>query len=141
MKKVFVIALVSIILAGCRNNPKEHIRELSGYWEIQKVQLPDGSVKEYTVNTNIDYFELLNDSVGYRKKMQPTLTGNFYTTDDTENFKLTSDAENGLQIHYKTLLDKWTETIIKLNEKELVVVNAAGITYYYQRFEKINITP
>ena len=141
MKKNFVVVLISILLTGCGNNPKEYLKELSGYWEIQKVQLPDGSVKEYTVNTNIDYFELLNDSVGYRKKMQPTLTGNFYTTDDTENFKLTSNAKDGLRIHYTTRLDEWSETIKKLNEKELVVVNAAGITYYYKRFEKINITP
>ncbi|HUH45768.1 MAG TPA: lipocalin family protein, partial [Arenibacter sp.] len=79
---------VVLTLTACKGKvTQDHIPHLNGYWEIEKVTFPDGSEKKYTISTSIDYIEI-QDQKGFRKKVQPNLSGTYDTSDDAEPFSL-----------------------------------------------------
>lgn len=72
MRNVYIIVIL-IGLVGCRNKVnKLDLPHLNGYWEIKEVTFPDGSKKEYTVNTSIDYIEV-KEHEGFRKRYSQIL--------------------------------------------------------------------
>ncbi|MFK8280932.1 lipocalin family protein [Capnocytophaga cynodegmi] len=131
MKKLLV-SLIFIILVSCNQQIKESdLQHLNGYWEIEKVVMPDKSTKEYKVNTTYDYIEIKN-SEGFRKKVYPQLTGNFQTNDDSEVFKITKE-DNVFKMNYENGENQWTEILELVNETSFVVKNEANITYHYKK--------
>ncbi|MFK8297632.1 hypothetical protein ACI76O_06880 [Capnocytophaga cynodegmi] len=131
MKKLLV-SLIFIILVSCNQKIKESdLQHLNGYWEIEKVVMPDKSTKEYKVNTTYDYIEIKN-SEGFRKKVYPQLTGNFQTSDDSEIFKITKE-DNVFKMNYENGENQWTEVLELVNETSFVVKNEANITYHYKK--------
>lgn len=136
LKKPWVL-IFFFILASC-GKPLD-LKHLNGYWEIEKVKMPDGHEKKYTLNTSIDFIELVTDSSGVRKKMQPQLDGTFITSDDYENFSIYQ--KNGKTIlKYQTEMASWEEELISLKENSFSVLNDAGLTYFYKRFKPFNLT-
>ncbi|RAJ15524.1 lipocalin family protein [Arenibacter echinorum] len=137
MRYVYIIATL-ISLAGCQNKVnKSDLPYLNGYWEIEKVSFPDGTEKEYTVNTSIDYIEI-NDLKGYRKKVQPKFNGTYDTSNDAELFTI-YENEGVFTLNYKTDLSEWHEKIVNLSENSFTVLSEENIKYHYKRFEPINI--
>ena len=58
MKKI-VGLLVVVLFISCKQTIIESdLNNLNGYWEIEKVVLPDGDKKEYKVNETIDFFKI-----------------------------------------------------------------------------------
>ncbi len=134
----FVPVVLILIFTGCKereNVSKRDLDHLNGYWEIEKVVLPDGAVKVYGANTTIDFFEV-KGSQGYRKKVQPKIDGSFATSDDAESFTLIED--NGVfSIHYENAFSEWTERIEKITHNKLALVNEENISYHYKRFQPL----
>lgn len=123
-----------LFLFGCAETVEvQDLNNLNGYWEIQKVVFPDGSSKEYSISTTIDFIEYA-DLQGFRKKVQPNLNGTFNTSDDAEFFNIIPKNDIFI-IHYANELSSWEETIKVLSKSKLVVVNSESITYHYKRFE------
>ena len=110
---------------------------LNGYWEIEKVTFPDGSKKEYGVNTSIDYIEVKNDE-GFRKKVQPNFNGTYVTSNDAELFTI-SENMGTFSLNYKTDLSEWHEKIISLTENRFAVISEENIKYYYKKFKPIDL--
>lgn len=137
MKKIFLIGFIGLFLACSSGISKEDLNKLDGYWEITQVTFPDGNIKEYKVNTSIDYISIDGDE-GYRKKMQPRLDGTYETSDDAEAFVIVG-KENDFSINYKTELSEWSEKLVKLDDTTFSVLNEEGIRYDYKRFEPISI--
>lgn len=135
----YVYILVALIgLAACKNKvEKLDLPYLNGYWEIEKVTFPDGSEKEYVVNTSIDYIEV-NDYEGFRKKVQPNFGGTYITSNDAELFTIYEN--NGVfTLNYKTELSEWHEKIENLSDNNFTVLSEENIKYHYKRFQPINI--
>ncbi|WP_318311334.1 hypothetical protein [Flagellimonas crocea] len=135
-----VFVLVVLMLFGCNENSSVEpadLHYLNGYWEISEVAFPDGTLKQYPVNTNIDfiYFE---DNQGYRKKMQPRFDGSYETSNDLEDFTI-SNVNDIITLHYTGELSEWEEKLTQLDSLSFSVVNEDGITYSYTRFEPIKI--
>lgn len=137
MRYIYIfIALMSLI--GCQNKVNQvDLPYLNGYWEIDKVSFPDGTNKEYTVNTSIDYIEI-NDLKGYRKKVQPRFNGTYDTSNDAEMFTI-YEKDDVFTINYKTDLSEWHEKIVSLSENSFTVLSEDNLKYHYKRFEPINI--
>ncbi|MDO6603266.1 hypothetical protein [Arenibacter palladensis] len=135
----YVYILVALIgLVGCNNKvDKLDLPYLNGYWEIEKVTFPDGSEKEYVVNTSIDYIEI-NDLKGYRKKVQPNFSGTYITSNDAELF-IIYENKGVFTLNYKTELSEWHEKIVKLSQNNFTVLSEENIKYHYKRFQPINI--
>ncbi|GAB5399742.1 MAG: hypothetical protein Aureis2KO_13270 [Aureisphaera sp.] len=138
MRSGILISMLFIVCLSCkRQAPEDHIPNLQGYWEIEQVILSDGSVRNFEINTLIDYIEVQGDS-GARKKLAPKLDGSFRTTKVSEKFYLKTDADS-LRLHYKTPFSEWTETVLKSGDSLLQVRNEDGKIYTYKRFKPINL--
>lgn len=133
-----ILLILTIVLFSCEKpNPEEQKQHLSGYWEINTVEMPDGEVKNFGVNTIIDYIEINGDS-GTRTKVSPKFDGTFNTNGVTEDFTLNIE-ENQLIMHYKTSFDEWKETVVEAKDSILVLKNRDNKTYTYNRFKKFDI--
>jgi len=137
--KVFKILLVlSFVLVSCQKEKHStDIKQLNGYWEIVQAQNPYGKNVIYSINTQVDYFEI-QDSVGFRKKLKPDLSGNYKTTKALEKFKILKDKDT-LKLYYQTPYDSWEESILSLNDSLMLIKNEKNFLYTYKRFEAINI--
>lgn len=138
MKKAFSLFLVALFFVSC----KQHIDEkdlvkMNGYWEIEKAEMPDGSKKEYTVNTTIDFFEIKGKK-GFRKKVMPQLDGTYLMNDLSENIEVVN-KEGDLVLSYATPYAKWKEEIITLSDDKLVVKNDQDIKYYYKKSKPFSV--
>ena len=137
MKRLLLFGIF-VLLSACQNKiSQEDLTLLNGYWEIEKVIMANGQTKTYTINTTVDYIEVKELS-GFRKKVYPNLDGTFDTSNDVEKFNLT-ERSNGFEMHYKTKLSEWVETLEALNENSFSVTNADKITYSYKRFKPVNV--
>lgn len=137
MKKS-ILVIFTIIFTAC--NPKvteEQLSFLNGYWEIEKVTLPDGQKKEYKVNETIDFIEV-KDLKGFRKKVNPTFEGTYITSDDAELFTIVQRDDEFL-MQYKTDISEWTETIKTVTKDNFSVTGEDNFTYFYKRYIPINL--
>ena len=139
MKKVFGVLFAALLFVGCKQKiTPADIAKINGYWEIEKVVFEDGNEKKYGANESFDYFQIDKKNVGIRKKVMPQLDGTFLVNDTFENVKIRfSDDQTFLD--YSTPYMKWSEEILALTDKELVVLNAEKKEYHYKKTGPINL--
>jgi hypothetical protein len=139
MKKVFDVLLVALLFVGCKQkiNPADVVK-INGYWEIEKVIFEDGKEKQYGMNESFDYFKIDKNNSGIRKKVMPQLDGTFLVNDTFENVKIRF-ADDKSFLDYSTPYMKWSEEILALTDKELVVLNAEKKEYHYKKTGPINL--
>lgn len=132
MRKAVVIVLVFVCLMACQEKVKpEDVAKINGYWEIEKVNLPDGNEKNYKINETIDYFEVKNDS-GFRKKVTPQFDGKYLVNDEYEKVKVVMEGKK-VVLEYTTEYSKWKEEVLEISDEKLVLKNAAELEYEYKR--------
>lgn len=138
MKKFIYSLLLSVVLVSCQEKVSpESLSKINGYWEIQKVELPDGQEKEYKINETVDYFEW-NGNKGFRKKVKPQFDGTFLTNNESEAIQIKDSS--GIQIiYYKTAYAQWNEEIISITDSVLVLKNKQSLAYHYKRFTPFSI--
>lgn len=133
MKKSIVLILISLSFWACTNKKvdAQSIQKLNGYWEIVKVELPNGSDKNYKINPTIDYFELQNNK-GFRQKVMPQLNGKYLTNGNKENISISNKNET-YYLNYSTNYSQWKEEIIQIEDSVLVLKNSDNLEYHYKR--------
>jgi len=138
MKNTFIILALSLLFVSCKQEIKPtDIAKLNGYWEIEKVVFDKGEQKDYGVNESFDFFEIKNNK-GIRKKVMPQFDGTFLTSDSFENVSVRF-KDNQVFLDYKTDYAKWSEELISISDKELVVKNQQKKEYHYKKAEPINL--
>ena len=131
------IILFSILLFSCdKTYTDAELAKINGYWEIESVVMKD-SVKEYKVNSTIDYFEL-KGKTGFRKKVMPQLDGTYRMNDLSEKLEIVQDSGK-VYIHYKTDYAQWQEEIVELTGEELVLKNSHNMEYHYKKPEPFTV--
>nr|WP_262921521.1 lipocalin family protein [Psychroserpens algicola] len=123
---------------SCAEYPATHIPHIAGYWEIEKVTLNDGSIKEYTFNDTIDYIQITDSMSGLRKKLKPNLMGTFETSKSMEIFSMSIENDS-LYMHYKTPYANWKETVLKADETQLIILNTNKDMYLYKRYKPLDL--
>jgi hypothetical protein len=137
MKRILLLIVLLSVLSCKQKITEADLSNLNGYWEIEKVELPDGDKKEYKVNETIDFFKI-EANKGFRKKVMPQLDGTYLTNDFQEDVVvIVKDGDASLQ--YKTTYASWKEEIIELTKDKLVVKNQQEIEYYYKRPAKFSV--
>lgn len=137
MKRILLLIVLGSVFSCKQKITDVDISNLNGYWEIEKVELPDGDKKEYKVNETIDFFKI-EANKGFRKKVMPQLDGTYLTNDIQEDVTVVlKDGDASLQ--YKTTYASWNEEIIELTKDKLVVKNEQEIEYYYKRPAKFSV--
>lgn len=138
MKKLIPLFITMVFFACKKEGVSEaDVHFLNGYWEISEVKFPDGAVKNYGINQNIDFIHLENGE-GYRKKMQPKLNGTFTTSNAMEYFTLAPTKE-AITLLYKSDFSEWEEQLVHIDSLTFSVTNSEGVRYTYKRFEPIKI--
>ncbi|MCX7550021.1 hypothetical protein [Xanthomarina sp. F2636L] len=140
MNSKYLIAVLSLLIFNsCSKDPNTYIEHLEGYWEIEEVQLPDGSKKKYTYNDTVDYIEVLDSMAGFRIKLKPGFDGTYETSKDTEQFTIKVENDS-LNLYYKTPFDTWKETVLLATNEQLKVINKNKAVFLYKKFTPIDIT-
>lgn len=135
MRFKFALLIVILFFLSCEKpNPETQKQNLSGYWEIKTVKMPDGEKREFNINTVIDHIEVKGDS-GARTKVSPRFDGTFRTNGVSENFTLKIE-EDSLRMYYKTPFDEWKETVVLAKDSTLTVINRDNKIYTYSKFKK-----
>ena len=137
MKKIFLFIVFGLLLSCKQTISKTDLNNLNGYWEIEKVELPDGDKKEYKVNETIDFFKIA-DKKGFRSKVMPQIDGTYLTNDLKEDVVVVL-KDGDATIQYKTNYANWNEEIIELSKDKLVVKNQQDLEYHYKRPVKFSI--
>ncbi|MFT4830827.1 MAG: hypothetical protein ACI815_000463 [Psychroserpens sp.] len=137
MRTILSIFAFICLLSCQRTISESDLIKLNGYWEISKVEFPDGTTKEYKANTTIDFIEMAGFK-GFRKKVQPSLEGTYFANDDAESFLIIQKGE-AYEMLYKNNYSEWSELLMTLSENTFSAINKEGITYHYKRYEPINI--
>ena len=137
MKRILLLIVLVSALSCKQKITEADLSNLNGYWEIEKVELPDGDMKEYKVNETIDFFKI-EANKGFRKKVMPQLDGTYLTNDIQEDVVVVVKNGDAL-LQYKTKYASWKEEIIELTKDKLVVKNQQEIEYYYKRPAKFSV--
>ncbi len=139
MKNTFGILFLSLLFISCQQKIKpEDISKINGYWEIEKVVFDQSDDKEYGINESYDFFQINKSNTGFRKKVMPQLDGSFLVNDTYENIKIRFKDDKTF-IYYSTPYAKWSEELIAVTDKELVLINAEKKEYHYKKAGPINI--
>ncbi|MBT8260039.1 MAG: hypothetical protein KJN82_01895 [Bacteroidia bacterium] len=140
MKKIVLLLFTILVFTNCSDNPESFIKHIEGYWEIKHVEKDNILLKEYTVNANIDYFKIdQNTLTGYRKKVTPTFEGKYIVNKHKIPFVLKIE-DNYLNINYTSKSDTYRERVVAATKDKLVIENTEGIIYVYRPFTPIDIS-
>ena len=137
MKRILLLIVLVSALSCKQKITEADLSNLNGYWEIEKVELPDGDKKEYKVNETIDFFKI-DGNKGFRKKVMPQLDGTYLTNDIQEDIVI-AVKDGDATIQYKTTYASWKEEIIELTKDKLVVKNEQDLEYHYKRPVKFSV--
>lgn len=132
MKGCLKILVLFLILTSCKQQIKVvDIAKLNGYWEIEKVVLPDDGNKDYKINETVDFFTIKNNA-GFRHKVTPQFNGKYLVNEFAERVKIVVNDDKTF-IEYSTDFAKWKDELVSISDTELVVKNDADIQYQYKR--------
>ena len=135
--KLSILIFTLLIISCEKPNPEVQKQNLSGYWEIKAVEMPNGKTKEFDMNIIVDHIEI-KDNNGTRTKVSPKIDGTFTTNGVSEDFTLKIE-EDSLRMFYKTPFDEWKETVIEAKDNSLIVKNRDNKTFSYTKFEKLDL--
>jgi hypothetical protein len=139
MKKTGILLFLMVGFVAC--TPKVEpsaIAKINGYWEIEKVELPDGQHKDYKVNDTYDYFEINGDK-GFRKKVMPQFDGTYQTNNLSEKVQVLTQNKT-IFLEYTTPYSKWKEELLELTDSVMVLRNAQKNEYHYKKTAALNLT-
>ncbi len=124
-----------ITVLSCKENAKiTSIHKIKGYWQISKVETPEGDEKDYPVNENYEYFDIKNN-IGFHKKVRWQPMGTFLV-DDLQEKMVASEKEGELVLDFSSNFGKHSENVLKLSDSLLVLESKEGANFYYK---KVNI--
>ncbi len=132
--KVFILIGLLGALASCsRNNSSEKIEALNGYWNIDTVEKPDGSEKEFPFSNHMDFFET-NGNKGTKSRVSPTYDGSFIVYGDPVVFTW-EEKEEELLLHFEEGDAAYTQIVQKATTQELELVHEDGTIYNYKSYQ------
>jgi hypothetical protein len=134
MRNSILIFTLLLFTACSKSIAETDLLHINGYWEIEKVILPDGETKDYKINENLDYFFIKKQS-GFRKKVLPQLDGTYLTNDVEEKVKVSFEKGDCL-LNYKTDFASWQEEVVDLTAEKLVLKSLSNnLVYHYKKIK------
>jgi hypothetical protein len=138
MNRVICALALSFLLISCTTSVNQSsLKNLNGYWEVEKVVFPDGSEKILPPSETHDYYEFKQNK-GFRKKVTPLVTGNYFVNDLKDEFVVVQ-KEGVFSMNYKTFLSKWSEQIKSIDADHLVLESEEHYQYYYKRPQAFSV--
>jgi hypothetical protein len=130
MRKLLFLTLL-IFTVGC--SPSVDTALLSGYWNIEKVVLPDGSEKEFPFSNHMDHFEVCNYQ-GIKYRVSPTYDGGFVNYGSPVNFTI-RERNDEIHLHFRSGEESYQQKLVLCTSERLVLLHENGTTYHYSSFK------
>lgn len=136
MRKTILISILTATLwTACTGISSDDLKYLEGYWEISKVEAHGETFSPRGGAPAVDYYQMLNDSMGIKKKMVPSFGEKYSSSEDLIQYKiLTVDGNYSLQ--FSSALEEWEEEIKSLSQEEMILFHNDK-SYHYKRHQKI----
>lgn len=129
------ICIVLLVLIGCTNNgTDEKLNFLQGYWNIDKVEKPDGTEQEFPFTNHMDFFDI-DGSMGTKSRVSPTFDGKFVSYGETIRFTW-EERENQLLLLFGKGESAYEMILKEATEEELVLVHENGTIYHYLPYQE-----
>lgn len=140
-KVYIVIGFIMIVwLQSCQQSQSAYdLNKLQGYWQISSVKKQGELVTQYQVSLIIDYWQLNEDSSGFRKKVMPNLEGKFVITQHQMPFTVRPKKDH-VQVAYDDNGNNYVEQIITLEDSLLVITNSEFMEYTYKRYKPLDLS-
>ena len=138
MQKWIFYLVTGLLISSCSVKvTKKDITNISGYWEIEMVELVDGSKKEYKINEEVEYIQF-NDNKGTRSKVILLYNGDYLLNNIKQKFTIV-ERDGTFFISNSTDFSQWEEEIEALTDSKLVLKNKEGIKYFYKKRNDIKL--
>jgi len=125
------ILLLALTLGSCTNQSNQAMLEhLEGYWVIDIVEKPDGTLKEFPFTNHMDYFEVLENS-GTKSRVSPTYDGTFISYGDAVKF-VWVEQEHQILLNFADGERSYSQILKKATEDELELIHEDGTIYRYK---------
>lgn len=128
----YVLLIVTLILYSCGNSTTDQIKQLEGYWNIEKVILPDGSEKDFPFSNHMDYFVIEGGS-GVKNRVSPKYDGSMVEYGSPVAFKW-EENDGVLILQFKEGDQSYKQTVSKCTTDQLVLLHENGTEYYYEAY-------
>ena len=137
MKYNILLLAIFFIFNSCEKKDATIQKDiLGGYWGIESVQLPNGRIKDFSINAVVDFVEI-SEEKGVRTKVAPQFDGSFVNNGTAEKFQLIVENDS-LNLYYTTPFDSWKETVLVATDSVLKILNRDSKIYTYKKFRKFN---
>ncbi len=112
----YLFVLFFMLLTACA--AQLDLNQLEGYWQIQQVRFQNGSSKEFTYASTVDFFQRIDDKKGILKKLDARVDGKFFANEAEQRFSIVQNQKDHIliQIEGEELI---TYELKKLTPKEL----------------------
>jgi hypothetical protein len=139
MKRIVFLLFFAAVFTACTSKIEPaDVSKINGYWEIDKVILPNGEEKNYSVNETYDYFEIKGNQ-GFRKKVTPQFDGTYLVNDLSEKVNIIVQNEK-VSLQYTTPYSQWKEELLEILDDKMVLRNAQKNEYHYKKATALNLT-
>ncbi len=133
MKKILSLCTLFVLTSCTHQKAEEKIAFLNGYWNIDLVEKPDGTVKEFPFTNHMDFFET-NGIKGTKSRVSPTYDGGFIVYGDPVVFTWES-TDDQVFLKFEDGDGAYTQNLRKATETELELVHDDGTIYYYKSYQ------
>lgn len=136
MHKTILISILTLTLwTACTRVSSDDLKHLEGYWEILKVEAHRETFKPRGGLPAVDYYQILNDSMGIKKKMVPSFGEKYISSEDLIQYKILT-VDGNYSIQFSSALEEWEEEIKSLSQEEMILFHN-NKSYHYKRHQKI----
>lgn len=136
MSKYWIILFYCLLQVNCSQKIIT-LKNLGGYWEIDRVEKDGEILKQYNFNAFIEYFQI-KDSIGFRMKLKPSFAGKYTGNLEKNYFRITPLDSEHLKIDYKNSKLK-DEFLQEVTSERITISNTNGITYFYKKYIPIQL--
>lgn len=132
----YLFVLFFMLLTAC--TAQLDLNQLEGYWQIQQVRFQNGSSKEFTYASTVDFFQRIDDKKGILKKLDARVDGKFFANEAEQRFSIVQKQKDHIliQIEGEELI---TYELKKLTPEELHLYDIKlSRLLIYSKFTPIN---
>jgi len=131
MRKLLT-GIVVVLVISCAKPTDAMVQSISGYWNIDKVELSDGSDREFPFSNHMDHFAI-NDTQGVKNRVSPTYDGKFINYASPVPFKW-EERGGKLFLLFNDGTAKFEQQVIDANEETMELLHENGTRYFYKRY-------
>jgi hypothetical protein len=133
MKYLWILIIALVTVSCTDQSTDDKLNNLKGYWNIERVEKPDGTEQEFPFTNHMDFFEI-NGNSGTKSRVSPTFDGKFVGYGETIRFDW-EVRENQLLLKFGTGDNAYNMILREATKEEMVLIHENGTIYHYLTYQ------